>query len=197
MKENRNSFVSNMVKIGLASIMISGSLFAGTYNVDPVHTNVSFKVKHLMISNVTGKFDKFTGSFEYDEKTNTVKSLMGIIEVNSINTENVKRDKHLKSADFFDAKNHPKLTFKLKKVDDDKAYGVITIRGISKDVVFDFENNGTIKDPWGNQRAGLEITGKINRKDFGLNWNKALEAGGVVVGEKVKIDIAIEGILAK
>ncbi|RXJ86151.1 YceI family protein [Arcobacter sp. CECT 8985] len=189
--------MKNLVKLGLVSIVAAGSLFAGTYNVDASHSNVGFKVKHLMISNVTGKFDKFSGSFEYDEKTKTLKSLTGNVDVASINTENKKRDGHLKSKDFFDAANFPKLTFKLKKVEDDKAYGVLTMKGVSKDVVFDFENNGTVKDPWGNQRVGLELSGKINRKDFGLNWNKALEAGGVMVGENVKLNIELEGIQAK
>lgn len=184
-------------KLALASIIAAGTLFAGTYNVDKSHSNVGFKVKHLMISNVNGNFDKFNGSFEYDEKTKTLKSLVGNIEVSSINTDNEKRDAHLKSADFFDAKNHPKLTFTLSKIDDDKAYGVITIRGVSKNIVLDFDNNGSIKDPWGNTRVGLELNGKINRKDFGLNWNKALEVGGVVVGDKVKLNIELEGILAK
>ena len=189
--------MTKLVKLGLASILASGALYAGTYNVDPSHSNVGFKVKHLMISNVYGNFDKFDGSFEYDEKTKTLKSLNGNISVSSVNTQNAKRDGHLKSADFFDASKYPTLTFKLDKIDDDKAYGVLTIKGVSKNIELDFENNGTVKDPWGNQRVGLELSGKINRKDYGLNWNKTLEAGGVVVGEKVKLNIELEGILAK
>jgi len=187
----------NLVKLGLASVLAATALFAGTYNVDASHSNVGFKVKHLMISNVTGKFDKFSGSFDYNEKTNTLKSLTGDVEVESINTENEKRDGHLKSADFFDASNHPKLTFKLDKVDGDTAYGKLTLRGVTKDVELDFENNGTAVDPWGNKRVGLELSGKINRKDYGLNWNKGLEAGGVLVGEDVKLTIELQGILAK
>lgn len=189
--------MTKLVKLGLVSILASTALFAGTYNVDTSHSNVGFKVKHLMISNVTGNFNKFAGSFEYDEKTNTIKSLSGEIDVNSINTENEKRDGHLKSADFFDAANYPSLTFKLEKISDDKAYGVLTIRGVSKNIELDFENNGSVVDPWGNKRVGLELSGKINRKDFGLNWNKTLEAGGVVVSETVKLNIELEGILAK
>jgi polyisoprenoid-binding protein YceI len=184
-------------KLALVSIIAASTLFGGTYNLDKSHSNVGFKVKHLMITNVSGNFKNFSGSFEYDEKTKTLKSLTGNIETNSINTENKKRDDHLKSADFFDAINHPKLTFKLEKIVNDEAHGVLTIKGISKNIVLDFENNGMVKDPWGNTRVGLELNGKINRKDYGLNWNKALEAGGVVVGEKVKLNIEIEGILAK
>ena len=186
-----------LVKLGLASVLTATALFAGTYNVDASHSNVGFKVKHLMISNVTGKFDKFNGSFEFDEKTNMLKSLKGEAEVASINTENEKRDGHLKSADFFDAANFPKVTFTLDKIDNDKAYGKLTMRGVTKAVELDYENNGTITDPWGNKRVGLELSGKINRKDFGLNWNKTLEAGGVVVDETVKLEIEVEGILAK
>lgn len=186
-----------LVKVGLASILVASALFGGTYNVDTSHSNVGFKVKHLMISNVTGKFDKFSGTFEYDEKTNTLKSLVGNVEVASINTEHEKRDGHLRSPDFFDAKNHPKLTFILDRTEGDYAYGKLTMRGVTKDVKLDFENNGSVKDPWGNTRVGLELNGKINRKDFGLNWNKALEAGGVVVGETIKLNIELEGILAK
>lgn len=186
-----------LVKLGLASVLAAGTLFAGIYNVDTSHSNIGFKVKHMMISNITGKFDKFNGSFEYDEKTNTIKNLTGVVEVSSINTENEKRDGHLKSADFFDAKKHPKLTFKLDKIDDEKAYGVLTMRGISKNVALDFENNGSIKDPWGNTRVGLALSGKVNRMDYGLKYNSILEAGGVAVGEKVKLDIELEGILAK
>jgi polyisoprenoid-binding protein YceI len=185
------------LKLGLASLVASSALFAGTYNVDASHSNVGFKVKHLMISNVTGKFDNFSGKFVYDEKTKTLKSLEGEVSVASINTEDDKRDAHLKSADFFDQANNPTLTYKLEKIEGDTAYGKLTIRGITKEVKLDFEDNGTAIDPWGNTRVGLELTGKINRKDFGLNWNKALEAGGVLVDETVKLNIEIEGILAK
>ncbi len=186
-----------LIKIGLASIIAAGALYAGTYKVDASHSNVGFKVKHLMISNVRGNFEKFSGSFEYDEKTGTVKSIDGTVEVDSINTDNKKRDGHLKSADFFDAVNHSQITFKVNKIEDEKAYGKFTMRGVTKDVVFDIEKTGEIVDPWGNKRVGLEIEGKVNRKDYGLNWNKALEAGGVMVGEDVKINVELEGVLAK
>ncbi len=186
-----------IVKLGLASILAAGALFGGTYNIDKSHSNVGFKVKHMMISNVKGNFNEFNGSFKYDEKSNTLKSLKGEIKVSSIDTDNAKRDGHLKSADFFDAKQHPNLTFVLDKIQEDKAYGVLTMRGVSKNVVLDFENNGSIKDPWGNTRVGLALRGKINRMDYGLKYNSILEAGGVAVGETVKLDIEIEGILAK
>lgn len=185
------------LKLGLASILASGTLFAGSYNVDGGHSSVGFKVKHMMISNVKGTFDKFSGNFEYDEKTKTLKTLIGKIDVNSINTQNKDRDDHLKAPDLFDAKKYPAITFVLDKISDDYAYGKLTMHGVTKDVKFDFENNGSVKDPWGNTRVGLAISGKLNRKDYGINWNKVLEAGGVAVGETVKLDIEIEGILAK
>lgn len=189
--------MKKLFTLGLTSLLTAGALYAGTYNVDRSHSNVGFKVKHLMISNVTGNFDKFTGVIEFDEKSNTVTALSGKIEANSINTENEKRDKHLRSPDFFDAAKYPNVTFKLDTIKDDKAYGTLTMRGVSKTVILDFEFNGSVKDPWGNQRIGLELEGKINRKDYGLNWNKALEAGGVVVGDKIKLLIELEAILAK
>ena len=185
------------LKLGLASLFVAATLFGGTFNVDKSHSSVGFKVKHMMISNVIGKFDDFKGSFEYDEKTNTLKSLTGTVEVNSINTENEKRDNHLKAGDFFSAEKYPQITFKLEKIEDDTAYGKLTLRGVTKDVEFELENNGSIKDPWGNTRVGLSLSGKINRFDYGLKYNKVLEAGGVAVGEIVKLNIEIEGILAK
>ncbi|WP_421715773.1 YceI family protein [Arcobacter arenosus] len=186
-----------LIKLGMASILAAGALYAGTYNVDASHSNVGFKVKHLMISNVTGKFDKFSGSFEFDEKSGKVTSVDGTVEVASINTDNEKRDGHLKSADFFDAGKYPTITFKVNKIEDEKAYGKFTMRGVTKDVEFDIENTATVTDPWGNKRVGVEISGKVNRKDYGVNWNKALEAGGVVVDETVKIIVELEGIEAK
>lgn len=179
------------------TLLGSASLFAGHYDVDASHSNIGFKVKHMMISDVTGKFDKFTGAFEYDEKTKTLKSLSGKIEVTSLNTANATRDAHLKSAELFDAQKYAEIIFVLDKVQGDSAYGKLTIHGVTKNVVLDLENNGIIKDPWGNQRVGLGLSGKLNRKDYGITWNTVLEAGGVAVGEVVKLDIQLEGILAK
>lgn len=184
-------------KLALASIIAAGTLYAGNYTVDSSHSNVGFKVKHLMISNVKGHFDKFKGSFEYDEKTNTLKELNGTIQVASINTGIEKRDSHLKSEEIFNANKFPEIKFALTKVEEDKAYGKLTLHGVTKDVIFDYENGGTVKDPWGNYRAGIAISGKINRKDYGILWNQILEAGGVAVGEKIKLDIELEGILQK
>eukprot|EP01156_Anaeramoeba_ignava_P013886 Anaeramoba_ignava/a607714_32.p2 GENE.a607714_32~~a607714_32.p2 ORF type:complete len:189 (+),score=-2.07 a607714_32:571-1137(+) len=186
-----------LVKLGLISILASGALFAGTYNVDKSHSSVGFKVKHMMISNVKGSFDEFKGSFVYDEETKKLTALTGTIDAASINTANKKRDDHLKSEDFFDTAKYPELTFVLKKVDGDNVYGDLTMHGVTKEVKLELEDNGTVKDPWGNTRVGLTLEGKIDRKEFGLVYNSILEAGGVAIGDKVKLEIELEGILKK
>jgi polyisoprenoid-binding protein YceI len=187
-----------LIKISLASILASTALFAGTYNVDKSHSSVGFKVKHMMVSNVNGTFDEFKGSFEYDEKTHTLKSLNGTVEVASVNTANAKRDNHLKQSDFFAADKYPTITFDLDEVKGDKAYGKLTMRGVTKDVVLDIETAGaTIKDPWGNTRTGFTLSGKVDRMDYGIKYNSILEAGGVAVGQEVKLTVEVEGILAK
>jgi len=187
----------SLKKLVITSTLLVSALFAGNYNVDNSHTNVGFKVKHMMITNVKGNFNDFTGTFEYDEKANTLKALSGEIKVASINTENKKRDDHLRSADFFHAEKYPKIIFNLTKIEEDEAYGDITIKGITKNIKLDFEAGGTIKDPWGNERAGFALEGKIKRKDFGITWNKVIEAGGVAVGDTVKLEVEVEGIKAK
>ena len=187
-----------LLKLGIISLFTSSALFAGTYNVDTSHSSVGFSVKHMMISNVKGTFDAFKGSFEYDEKTDTLKALHGEVEVKSINTSNKKRDDHLRSSDFFAADKYPQITFKLHNIKGDKAYGTLTMRGVSKEIALDLETSGTtIKDPWGNTRTGLSLNGKINRFDYEIKYNSLLEAGGVAIGEDVKINIEIEGILKK
>ena len=187
----------NFKKLVLISSVLVTSLFADTYTVDKSHSNVGFEVKHMMISNLKGKFDNFNGTFEYDEKTKTIKSLVGTIEVASINTDEKERDEHLRGADFFDVAKYENITFKLEKIKGEKALGKLTIHGITKDVELNFENSGTIKDPWGDTRVGLSLSGKINRLDYGLKYNSVLETGGVAVGEMVKLNISIEGIKEK
>lgn len=158
--------------------------------LDPTHSELTFKVKHLMISNVKGEFKNFTAEIDNEDfKNGTVRVN---IDASSIFTNNTDRDNHLKSADFFDVENHPAMTFKstnFTKVDDDeyKLKGLLTIKGLSKEVFLDVEYGGTNKDPWGNTKAGFSFGGKINRKDWGLNWNAALETGGVLVSDEVKI----------
>lgn len=163
--------------------------------LDPTHSEITFKVKHLMISNVKGEFKNFSATVEGENfesaKINTS------IDAASVFTNNTDRDNHLKSADFFDAENFKELTFEgtsFKKVDDDeyKLTGLLTIKGVSKEITFDVEFGGMNKDPWGNEKAGFSLEGKINRKDWGLNWNAALESGGVLVSEDVKIQAEVQ-----
>lgn len=181
------------IKSLLASSLLAGTaLFAGNYTVDPMHSSTDFSVKHAMISTVKGNFGKFNGSFEYDEATKTLKSLKGTIEATSIDTGIKDRDDHLRSADLFDVAKYPTITFVLDEIKGDKAYGKLTMKGVTKPVVLAFENGGAATDLYGNKRVGLGLSGKINRTDFGISWNKALETGGVIVGEEVKLDVALE-----
>ena len=163
------------------------------WQIDPAHSAAHFSVRHLMISNVRGEFTKLSGSaliYPADPAKSTVEIT---IEAASINTREAKRDEHLRSADFFDAANHPALTFRSKRVEalgleNFKLTGDLTIRGVTKEVTFDVEGpTASVKDAWGNIRAGVAASAKINRKDFGLVWNALTEAGGVVVGDEVKI----------
>jgi polyisoprenoid-binding protein YceI len=184
-------------KLGLASLAVSTALFAGNYTVDAGHTNAGFTVKHMMITNVTGKFNDVAGTFEFDEKTKNLKSVSGEIITASIDTSNEKRDEHLKAPELFDAAQFPKITFKSTKIEKNKVYGDLTMKGITKAVIFDLETSDVITDPWGKQRTGFSLNGKIKRTDFGISWNKALETGGVAVSDEVKLSIDIEGVLAK
>lgn len=160
--------------------------------LDPTHSEIKFKVKHLMITNVTGSFDTFTVQASSDEGF-TNAQVQFSAEVGSINTANTQRDEHLKSADFFDAAQFPSITFASTQVsnpDADGAFEVVgdlTIRSITKPVTLRAELGGIAKDPWGNTKAGITFETEINRADFGLTWNAALESGGVLVSEKVKI----------
>ncbi len=163
--------------------------------LDPTHSEITFKVKHLMISNVKGEFKNFNVTVE-GEDFESSKINVGI-ETGSVFTNNTDRDNHLKSADFFDVENFNEMTFEstsFDKVDDDeyKLTGLLTIKGVSKEVTFDVEFGGTNKDPWGNEKAGFSLEGKINRKEWGLNWNAALESGGVLVSEDVKLQAEIQ-----
>ena len=168
--------------------------------LDPSHSEVEFKVKHMMISTVTGNFSKFDASVETEgEDFKTVKVTF-TINVDSISTKNEQRDEHLKGVDFFDSKDFPEIKFvgtKVEGVDNDgsfEVYGDLIIRGITHNIKLDAEFGGVIKDPWGNTRAGITISGKINRKEFGLTWSGATETGSLIVSEDVKIHAGLEFI---
>lgn len=186
-----------LFKLGLLSILTAGALFAGTYKVDAAHSYVGFKVKHMMVSNVKGNFEKFEGVIEYDEASKTLKALKGTIEVASIDTANDKRDTHLKADDMFNAEKYPTITFEMTKIVGDDVYGNLTMHGVTKEVQLELEDSAVGKDAWGNDKVGLTLEGKINRKDFGITWNKLLEAGGVAVSEEVRLELELAGILQK
>ncbi len=167
------------------------------WNLDAAHSELQFKVKHMMISTVTGQFNKFDASIETDGNDFTKSKIKLTAEIASISTNNEQRDAHLKTGDFFDAENHPQLVFessKLEKVDDEnyKLHGILEMRGNKKEVVLDVEYGGTMVDPYGLTRAGFSVTGKINRRDFGVNFSLISETGGVLVADEVKIIAAVE-----
>lgn len=164
--------------------------------IDPTHSEIGFKVKHMMFTNVSGKFTSYDANITTEEDDFTQSNIAFSADINSIDTNNVDRDNHLKSADFFDAASNPKLTFVAtsltKKNDAYQLNGELTLRGITKTVQLEAEVSPAMKDPWGNTKIGFNINGKINRKDWGLNWNSALETGGVLVGEEVKLNIELQ-----
>lgn len=167
------------------------------WTLDTAHSEIGFKVRHLVITNVSGKFDSFEGSVTSSSEDFADAQINFSADINSINTGNEQRDGHLKSDDFFNAEQFPKLTFtstSFKKVSGEqyKLEGHMTIRDITKPVTLDVEFGGTIVDPWGNLKAGFEINGKINRKDFNLKWDALTETGGAVVSDEVKLHIHIE-----
>ena len=172
-----------------------------TWNIDTTHSEIGFKVKHMMFTNVSGKFDRYQGQFLTDGDHFENAEVTFSADVDSINTGNTDRDNHLRSADFFDAANHPKLTFKsssvVKKSESDyEISGDLSLHGVTKFVRLDAEFGGLMTDPWGNRKSAWSISGKINRKDFGLNWNAALETGGVLVSEEVRLNIEIQLVKA-
>lgn len=165
--------------------------------LDPVHSELTFKVRHLMITNVKGEFRNFNVSAESNGTDFSNAKFLVDIDADSINTNNADRDAHLKSADFFDTGNHKKITFEstqLNKLDDDnyQLKGILSIRGTSKEIVLDVDFGGFIKDPYGNEKAGFSVSGKFNRSDWGLNWNSALETGGVMVSDEVRVNAEIQ-----
>lgn len=172
--------------------MTTTNLTATKWVLDTTHSEIQFKIKHLMISTVTGQFNKFEGFFETEEDDFESAQAYFSADVSSISTNNEQRDAHLKNPDFFDAENHPQLTYeseRIEKLDDEnyKIHGVLTLRGVSKKIVLDAEFGGTTQDPWGNTRIGFSLTGKINRKDFGVSFGLLSETGGIALSDEVKL----------
>ncbi|WP_066755581.1 YceI family protein [Crocinitomix algicola] len=157
--------------------------------IDPAHSDVKFKVKHMMISSVTGQFESFDATVESSSDDFKDAKIDVAIDVASISTKNEDRDNHLKSDDFFNAETFPKMTFKANGFDGDKLKGELSIRETTKEVVLDADFNGIAVDPYGQTKAGFELSGEINRKDFGLTWSAVTEAGNIVVSDKIKLMI--------
>ena len=169
------------------------------WNVDVAHSGVNFSVRHMVISKVRGKFAKFSGRLELDEKDLTRSTVEVHIDASSIETGVGDRDNHLRSPDFLDVEKFPELTFKsqrIEKLADDRyrVVGDLTIHGVTREVPLEVEAGGSTKDPWGNDRIGFQARTHIDRRDYGLVWNKAIDAGGVVVGDRIDIEIEIEGV---
>ena len=172
-----------------------------TWKIDPAHTNVEFSVRHLMITTVKGRFTDVTGTVKTDDGDPAKGEVDITIAAASIDTREPQRDAHLRSADFFDAETFPTLTFRSKRIDrvrgeDFMLVGDLTIRGVTREVALEVTSEGRVKDPWGGDRAGFSATTKIKRSDFGLTWNQLLEAGGVAVGDDVKINLDVELVKA-
>ena len=173
-----------------------------TWSVDPTHSHVEFAVKHLMISTVRGRFGDIKGTITYNESDPTKSKVEIEIGTSSIDTRTEQRDNHLRSPDFFDVEKYPSMKFVSKRIEGDingefKIIGDLTIRDQTREVALEAEFHGKTRDPWGGDRMGFEAKGKINRKDFGLTWNQALEAGGWVVGDDIKLAIEVELVKQK
>lgn len=180
-------------------LLISTPSFAEKFQLDTAHTQIHFSVQHLVVFKVRGNFTDFTGVIEADSKNRTLISAAATIQAASIDTRIDKRDQHLRSADFFDTANYPQIHFKSKSVtgsgDHIIMVGDLTIKGITKEIILEGSFLGTAAGPGGKLRAGFEATGMLNRKDFGLTWNKVTETGSIIVGDEVQIGLEVESII--
>ena len=171
------------------------------WNIDTVHSGINFSVRHMVVSKVRGRFGKFSGELAIDDDDLTRSSVNVAIEAASVDTGNAQRDGHLRSADFFDVEAFPELRFRSTRIDkrgDDRyaVVGQLTIRDVTRDVSLDVEFGGRARDPWGNERVGFVATASVDRKEFGLRWNQALETGGVLVGDRIDIELELQGVRA-
>jgi polyisoprenoid-binding protein YceI len=170
-----------------------------TWQIDPMHTLVEFAVKHMMIATVKGRFAALSGTITMDEVNQERLSVEATIDVASIDTREPQRDGHLRSADFFDVERFPHMTFRstrVERLDDNRArvFGDLTIRDVTREIALEVSLEGVQKDPWGNERAGFSAQTRLDRRDFGLGWNQALEAGGVLVGNEIRISLEVEAV---
>jgi polyisoprenoid-binding protein YceI len=176
---------------------MEGSEMKTTYSIDTAHSTAQFVVRHMMITNVRGGFGKVSGTVEYDPENPAVTAIDAAIDATSINTNDPQRDAHLRSADFLDTGKFPTITFKSKKFDGEKLTGDLTIHGVTREVALAVDGpTSEGKDPWGNTRIGASASTKIKRSDFGLTWNAALETGGILVGDDLKIELEVSLIKA-
>ena len=193
------NFIMTMTLTAL--MMSTASTRAAEYEIDKSHTRVGFSVKHMVISTVRGEFTDYEGKIFFDENDVTRSTVEGTIKVASISTSNEKRDEHLRSSDFFDVQNHPEITFKSKRVekrgDNHVIIGDFTMRGVTREVEIPFKVTGTLVDPWGGERVGIEAAFTLNRKDYGVAWTKTLDNGGLVVSDQVNIELFFQGIKKK
>lgn len=192
----------SMVTAASLLLVLASVARAEKWELDIPHSSIGFSVRHMVVAKVHGKFNDFSGQIDFDGKNLEKGSVTVNAQVASIDTDNKKRDDHLRSPDFFDAEKFPTMIFKSKKVikgsgREFKLVGDLTIKDVSKEVTFDCEFNGLINDPMGNTRAGFSAEAKINRQDFNVKWSKKLDAGGLVVGDEVKISLEIEAVKAK
>lgn len=181
------------------AIDISAKTELATWTIDPLHSTAEFSVKHMMISTVKGRFGVLSGALQYDGDNLTTASVEATIDVASVSTDQAQRDAHLRSADFFHVEEHPSITFRstgVEQVDEDeyRVHGDLTIHGVTRTITLNTTYEGQITDPYGNRRAGFAAETTLSRKDYGLTYNSALEAGGVVIGDKIKIAIHLEAI---
>ena len=192
------------MKAILAAVVVAfgfaaGARAADTYKIDPVHSSVGFSVRHMVISNVKGKFQEFAGTIVLEN--NKLIEATGTIQTKSVDTGVAQRDQDLRSANFFDVEKFPTITFKSKRVEkkgeEFVLIGYFTMHGVTKELSLPVKLSGPVKDPWGNSRIGLETRTKLSRKDYGMTYNKALEAGGLVVGDEVEIEINAEAVKEK
>lgn len=185
----------------LAWLPLAAHAEQARWNLDPDHSTIEFRVAHMIVSKSTGRFTDFSGFIDMDAEAGTVKAIEATIKAGSVNTNHEKRDAHIRNVDFLDVEHYPTITFKMKSykkaAEGFLAVGDFTLHGVTKEVTLAGQYNGATKDPWGNTRAGFSAEGKLNRKDFGMVWNKTLDSGGLVVGDEVQIRLEIECIKAK
>lgn len=194
--------MKRMLKMVAAGLVLAApGVRAATFDVDASHSGIGFAVKHMVVSTVRGTFDDYTASFEFDAADPASLKGSATVKTASINTRNGKRDDHLRGPDFFDAAQFPEITFATTRTeataDGVVLHGNLTMRGVTKEIALPVTINGPVTDPWGNVRVGFEGKAKINRKDWGINWSKAMDNGSLVVSDEVTLDIAIEGIQKK